>query len=175
MISLHGKLSTTCTSMFPFMKVFSDTERTSVLCCRFEKVKYHRNCYKTYRWAFIAEDVFSVDLCTLVQRIARVYREFTLQTLAAAICPRGAHLQSENITRTLEHSSKWGRKRKYVIVFKNLLTTHCSRWKIYEGLFYSTLHEKKHLSNPGNSFKSVRVRSAGPISNKQDYSINNIE
>ena len=89
------------------------TERTCGLCCTCEKVKYPKNCYKTYRWAFVAEDVFSVDLCTLVQRIARVNRQFTLQLLAAAICPRGAHLQSEYITRTSEHSSKWGRKRKY--------------------------------------------------------------
>lgn len=118
MTIFHGRISTSCTSIFSFMEAFGDIERTSGLCmcCRCEKVKYHKNCYKTYRWAFIAEDVFSVDLCTLVQRIARVYRQFTLQTLAAAISPRGAHLQSEYITRTLEHSSKWGRKRKYVIV-----------------------------------------------------------
>jgi len=72
------------------MEAFGDTEWIS----GHEKVKYHKkNCYKTYRGAFIAEDVFGVDLCTLVQRIARVHRQFTLQILAAAICPRGAHLQ----------------------------------------------------------------------------------
>lgn len=113
MTIFHVRISTICTSMFPFMEAFGDTERTSGLCCTCETVKYPKNCNKTYRWAFIAEDVFSVDLRTLVQRIARVNRQFTLQLLAAAICPRGAHLQSEYIIRILEHSSKWGRKRKY--------------------------------------------------------------
>jgi len=79
----------TCDNLYVFYKGFGDTEWTSGR----EKVKYHKNCYKTYRGAFIAEDVFGVDLCTLVQRIARVHRQFTLQTLAAAIRPRGAHLQ----------------------------------------------------------------------------------
>lgn len=127
MTIFHGRISTSCISIFSFMEAFGDIERTSGLCCRCEKVKYHKNCYKTYRWAFIAEDVFSVYLCTLVQRIARVYRQFTLQTLAAAISPRGAHLQSEYITRTLEHSSKWGRTKNMSLFPGNSLTKHCSR------------------------------------------------
>lgn len=50
------------------MEVFGDIERIFGLCmcCRCEKVKYYKNCYKIYCWVFIVEDVFSVDLCILV-------------------------------------------------------------------------------------------------------------
>lgn len=40
-----------------------------------------------YRWTFIANDVFGVNLCTLVQRNAWVHRQLALETLAATICP----------------------------------------------------------------------------------------
>lgn len=48
-----------------------------------------------YRWAFIANDVFGVNLCTLIQRNAWVHRQFALETLTAAIRPRGVYLQTQ--------------------------------------------------------------------------------